>query len=431
MNSEQLYEYYKKCNYKVSTDTRKIEPGCLFFALKGENFDGNKYAQEAIDKGALFSIIDNSQYENDSTILVEDTLKSMQNLALHHRKTSNFRVLALTGSNGKTTTKELIYSVLNTKYSTCATKGNLNNHIGVPLTLLATPPTCEILVLEMGANHKNEIGTLCTLSLPDYGLITNIGKAHLEGFGDINGVLKAKTELFDHLASKDKRIFFNTADPKLQEVYHKYNKLSITYGSSNTRFYAEPLKSSSNLSLKAFDNKSEIKIDTNLTGAYNTENIVAAITIGRHWNIPLEDCAKAIEHYEPSNNRSQIVRTNTNFIILDCYNANPTSMKAAIDNFNDLEKENKVLILGEMKEMGEFSNKLHTELIHEALKIKKIEKILLIGSAFVEKHSSKLVSYFKDTNELKEYLKEWQPENKSILVKGSRYNKLEELMPLL
>src|SRR5690606_25213647 len=331
------------------TDTRIITPNCLFFALKGENFDGNTYAAKALDQGAAYAIVDiPSVAGQEGTILVQDVLTTLQDLAKYHRQYCGTKVRGRTGSDGKTTTKELVTAVLSKKYRTIATKGNPNNQIGVPLTLLSIEPDTEIAVVEMGANHPKEIEFLCQLALPDYGYITNFGKAHLEGFGSLEGVIKAKSELYDHLLAHNKFVFFNADDPvqnkKLATVTHKY-------GFSRDRETSCPIR------LIGADpfvriQVGEIYIHTQLIGGYNFTNCCAAIAIGNYFEVDIMDIKSAIEDYIPQNNRSQIIHRNGIQIILDAYNANPSSMKAALENFRNLKAKYKVVFLGDMFELG-------------------------------------------------------------------------------
>ena len=324
MKIEQLYKLFKQ-NYFVDTDTRKIRNGSLFFALKGANFNGNKFAKDALNKGASFAIIDEEIYNTEpNTILVKNVLTTLQKLANYHRRQLNIPIISLTGSNGKTTTKELINAVLSKKYNTTATIGNLNNHIGVPLTLLSMLPKTEIGIVEMGANHLKEIELLCQIAAPDFGYITNFGKAHLEGFGSIEGIIKAKSELYDFLRTSGGKVFVNTDDSK--QVQQSYGMDTITFNDETIKFIeAKPFV------LVQFKNT---LIKSQLIGKYNYYNIAAAIAIGNYFGIEVNDIKIAIENYVPLNNRSQIIQKGTTKIILDAYNANPSSMQAALENFN-------------------------------------------------------------------------------------------------
>lgn len=431
-NLQAIYTIICESNFAVSIDTRKISQGDVFFALSGENFDGNKFAEEALEKGASGVIIDNPKFcYLKNSYLVNDTLKALQNLANYHKKQSQFKVIALTGSNGKTTTKELLFEVLSTQFKTKATTGNLNNHIGVPLTLLSTPSSTEYLVLEMGANHIGEIKQLSKIADPDYGLITNIGNAHLEGFGGIEGVLKGKTELFDYLYKNQKIIFFNSDDKKLKSIRSGFKGNTQFYSIQNYEVNIEKnLTPLLTLNLK-IDNQL-YSLNTKLSGDYNVYNIVAALTVGDFFNIPAESMVKAIEKYVPNNFRSQIIKSKTNTLYVDCYNANPSSMKVSIDNFDANEKGVKTFILGEMKELGELSKKFHQEIINHVNEIKNAENIFLIGKEFssVQFPSNRFV-YFESTSQLLESVNFDTIREQSILLKGSRYNQLEQLLPHL
>ncbi|WP_431136250.1 UDP-N-acetylmuramoyl-tripeptide--D-alanyl-D-alanine ligase [Psychroserpens mesophilus] len=421
MKIETLYEAYLKCN-SISTDTRKINSRCLFFALKGDNFNGNSFALEALKKGARFVVIDEEKYdEHDDCILVDNVLEALQALATHHRKVLNIPVIALTGSNGKTTTKELINAVLSTTYITSATKGNLNNHIGVPLTLLEFTNDTQIGIVEMGANHQKEIEFLSNIALPDYGLITNFGKAHLEGFGGVEGVIKGKSELYNHLKSHNKTVFVNENDLKQIEQIGTY-KNTILFGSNISMISAQPF-----INLE-FNNT---MVHTHLTGAYNYNNIAAAIAVGIHFKVDDDFISKAIENYIPANNRSQIIEKNSNQIILDAYNANPTSMIAALDNFGSLKEAHKVAILGDMFELGEAAAFEHQAITDYSQKF-EIEHIYLVGENFYKsKSNAPNVSSFLSFEDLKLELTNSPLRNKYLLIKGSRGMALERVLDVL
>ena len=412
----------------VSTDTRTIKPGSIFFALKGENFNANNFAKKAIDLGALFSVIDEiPEKENDKLILVEDVLKTMQELASFHRKFLNIPIIAITGSNGKTTSKELINSVLSRQFETFATKGNLNNHIGVPLTLLEMNESINMGIVEMGANHIGEIAELCKIAAPNYGYITNFGKAHLEGFGSEKGVVKGKSELYDYLISNEGLIFINSDDPKQLKQKKDYNNI-FTFSKSNNSDVRVFLNSENPfLALNFLDQI----IQTQLIGAYNFSNIAAAVSIGSYFGLDLKKIKQGVEFYLPNNNRSQIIRKKSNTIVLDAYNANPSSMVAALDNFNVMKGENKIVILGDMFELGDQSYKEHESII-DLIKSLKFSSVYFIGEHF-NKHvfSSKSVFFFKRRDVLDKHLKSLSINNALILVKGSRGMSLEKSLQYL
>lgn len=419
-----IYQYFLKCS-GVSIDTRTIQENQLFVALRGENFNGNIYAKKAIESGARFVLVDDEKYydpNNEAYVLVENSLKTLQLLAMHHRKQFNIPVLAITGTNGKTTTKELIASVLNTQNKVLATKGNLNNHIGVPLTLLELGEEYDIAVIEMGANHIGEIAQLCEIALPDYGIITNIGTAHIEGFGSFEGVVKAKTELYKYLKAHNKFIFYNIDNEILSDnIDHNKN---MCYGTTDkadvvlTEKKAEPYLS---IKLKSFENE----IITRLAGLYNAENVLAAITISLYFNITKNNIYKAIRNYEPKNNRSQITKTENNTLILDLYNANPTSMKAALENFYAMQTSNKAIILGDMFELGDISKQEHLKIITLIDKM-KFNEVFLVGSIF----SSLNTKYksFSSSKEINIYLNKNKIKSYTILIKGSRGVALETII---
>ncbi|AXG67994.1 UDP-N-acetylmuramoyl-tripeptide--D-alanyl-D- alanine ligase [Kordia sp. SMS9] len=410
----------------ASTDSRNITPNCIFFALKGDNFNGNKYAEDALKKGAAFAVIDESAYKtSEQTILVENVLETLQQLASYHRKQLNIPIISLTGSNGKTTTKELINAVISKKYNTTATKGNLNNHIGVPLTLLSMHADTEIGIVEMGANHQQEIAFLSNIAEPDYGYITNFGKAHLEGFGGVEGVIKGKSELYDHLKTNAKCIFVNGDDPK--QVERTQNTKKYTFGSTEGHDLKIEFVSADPM-VKATVN--DIEIQSQLIGSYNFSNIAAAIAMGMYFEVTLTDIKDAIEAYIPSNNRSQIIHKNSNKIILDAYNANPTSMKAALDNFSNLSDTTKIAFLGDMFELGESAAAEH-QFIHEYAASLQIDRIYLIGENFgITKSSNPNISIHITFESLKDqFPKEIQ--NSTLLIKGSRGMALERILELL
>ena len=409
----------------VSTDTRKITENCLFFALKGDNFNGNEYAQDAINKGARFAIVDDLTYHTPGkTILVADALKALQELSNFHRSYSSAKIIALTGSNGKTTTKELINAVLSTKYKTVATKGNLNNHIGVPLTLLNIKPDTELAIIEMGANHKLEIQFLSSLAEPDFGYITNFGKAHIEGFGSAEGVIIGKCELYQFLIEHRKPIFFNGDDPVQREKLKAYpHKL----GFSQTDPELIQIK---NLGANPFValEYGNTKVQSNLIGNYNFTNCGVAILIGNYFDIPLADIKKAIENYQPQNNRSQIIQKNDNQIILDAYNANPTSMKAALENFTSMDGKNKTVFIGDMFELGETAAQEH-QYIADLAAASKFDAVYLIGENFFKTQSP--LQKYRTFDDLSKHLKNNAPKGSTILIKGSRGMALERILEII
>lgn len=411
---------------KISTDTRTIAENGLFFALKGENFNGNKFAAEALKKGAAYSVVDEAKYAtSDKIILVDNVLKTLQTLATHHRNYSKAKIIALTGSNGKTTTKELIRAVLSKKYHTIATKGNLNNHIGVPLTLLCIEKDTEIAVIEMGANHLGEIAFLCQLAQPDFGYITNFGKAHLEGFGSEEGVIKGKSELYDYLIKNNKGIFINGDDSiqlgKVSDHTEKYG-----FSIDKKSFYAIEFSGANPfVKLKAEGST----IDTQLIGSYNFTNSAAAVLIGKYFNVAFTDIKNAIESYVPKNNRSQLLQKKGHTIILDAYNANPTSMEAALKNFETLTKQPKIAFLGDMFELGNTSQHEHQTIADLAAKI-GLEDIYFIGKNFYAVNTS--FKKFETLDMAASYLKKNALSEKShILIKGSRGMALERLLESL
>lgn len=409
-----LYNLYKEY-FLVDTDTRKIRKNTIFFALKGGNFNGNKFAEEALKKGALYSVVDEKEYaSHKNIILVDNVLETLQKLANYHRKQLNIPIIALTGSNGKTTTKELINAVLSKKYVTTATKGNLNNHIGVPLTLLSMTPKTEIGIVEMGANHHKEIALLSSIAEPDFGYITNFGKAHLEGFGSLEGVVKAKSELYDFLREHQKIAFVNPLDTVQLEKTEKIN--SVLFDDSIEFVEVNP-----NVKLKYLSNT----IQSNLIGKYNFNNIAAAITIGKYFKILPDTIKTAIEGYNSTNNRSQVVKTEKNQIILDAYNANPTSMAVALENFSLVSTQHKTVVLGDMFELGETSAYEHQQVI-KLLEKYNFDEVFLVGENFYKTTSN--FFRFKTFEDLLEGFMSSNIEESVILIKGSRGMALERLL---
>lgn len=429
MDSKTLYSYFLRSS-SVITDSRKIKKRALFFCLKGDNFNGNKFAEEALKKGASFVIVDDLEYfkENDQYILVDDCLKSLQELAHFNRMQFDIPVIGLTGSNGKTTTKELIKSVLSEEFRVTATFGNLNNHIGVPLTLLSINSKTEIALIEMGANHKKEINFLAHIAAPTIGYITNFGKAHLEGFGSLAGVIKGKSELYTYLAINNGVALINSEDPLQLKLTNNQN--TYTFGDSKDavlKIKSIILEPGQKLALSIAGKL----IQSQIKGAYNYSNIKAAIAFGSYFNIPIKKIKKGIEKYIPTNNRSQWYKTDSNTLVLDSYNANPSSMKAALESFLTLTNTSPILILGDMLELGNFALDEHQKVI-DYLSTKKVECILLIGSEFKKTQSedSTFIKFDK-TEQAISYLQKKKFQNKTILIKGSRGIALEQLQEYL
>lgn len=427
MDISQIHGLFLKCD-SISIDTRKIVPNSMFVAVKGENFDANTFAKEALEKGASYVLIDNEDYFIDSrTILVDDSLIALQELAKFHRQYLKLPIIALTGSNGKTTTKELIQIVLSKKYSIKATVGNLNNHIGVPLTLLSFDGETEIGIVEMGANHQKEIEFLCNLAQPDYGYITNFGKAHLEGFGGAEGVIKGKSEMYEYLFKNNKLAFINLEDPIQVEKSKKLNLYSFGLNKEKADVNIHFISANPFVEI-SFSN---IKVQTHLIGLYNANNANAAITIGKYFNVEDSSIKAALESYIPENNRSQLLSKGTNQIILDAYNANPSSMAVAIENFLQLDSPNKILILGDMFELGEESKQEHKAIVDLLLNENGII-CYFIGKEFYDKRRDKKDFYFYDTFEsFSKQLQEAEIENSYLLIKGSRGMALERTLNFL
>lgn len=426
MQIEQLYNLFRQFP-SVQTDTRKLKKDDFFFALKGENFNGNHFAKNAIDIGAAYAVIDEKEYEiPGKTILVENVLLALQQLARHHRQQFNIPFIAITGSNGKTTTKELIHAVLSTTYKTYTTQGNLNNHIGVPLTILKIKDDAEIAVIEMGANHGGEIASYCSYALPTHGIITNIGKAHLEGFGSIEGVKKAKGELFDFLRGEPHYYAFIMWDYEYLRDMSKGISGIIKYGTvADTHITGHVKPGGSFLEVEITQGLSPVLLRTRLVGDYNLPNVLAAVTVAKTFKVPEEKIRSAIEEYEPSNSRSQLIGKGSNKIVLDAYNANPSSMKLAIENFARLEAKDKILILGAMAELGKDSVREH-ELIVELIQQSQWKQVVLVGGDFLKVHHP----YIKFTNsaEAKAWWQQQQFENSHVLIKGSRSMRMEEVL---
>lgn len=414
----------------LSTDTRTILPGAMYFALSGENFNGNQYAQQALDKGASYVVIDDAQvYEKEDKrmLLVEDALKALQGLAGYHRNYLGLPIIALTGSNGKTTTKNLIHQVLSKQFNVQATKGNLNNHIGVPLTLLSMTEEHDLGLVEMGANHPGEIDLLCRIAQPNYGYITNFGKAHLEGFGSLEGVISAKTELYRYLSSKGGSVFVYKNDSKQMALSEGKDRVLFESGESDAEDF-QLITAQPKLQFRYKKNQ----VTTSLVGAYNFVNCIAAMAIGAYFGVSEKKLIKAISSYTPDNNRSQIIKTDRNLLLLDAYNANPTSVHAAIDSFvAEKNPLSKILILGDMLELGDFTAYEHQAVV-DMLATQNSIKVYLVGENFNRtKSSATHISFYKKRNDLALLLKEESIDSSYILLKGSRGIALEELIVYL
>ncbi|MCR4828800.1 MAG: UDP-N-acetylmuramoyl-tripeptide--D-alanyl-D-alanine ligase [Bacteroidales bacterium] len=471
---ERIYEQYIKTR-TVVTDSRHITPGCIFFALKGDHFDGNAFAEQALRDGAALCVIDNPGYrvDDERCLLVESSLKVLQELARYHRQQMTIPVIGITGTNGKTTTKELVNAVLSKKYRTHATQGNYNNHLGVPLTILSTPADTEVLIVEMGANHPFEIDALCKIANPEFGLITNVGKAHLEGFGSFKGVVKTKCELYTHLAARAGVIFVDAANDILMERAEKMSVLPssptilqgmtpaiptvtptdysgelvprgvnmpmasvVTYGQGTGAEFPGTLSGADPYLKFSFADEEGAMLETStqLIGGYNFVNAMAAVAVGRYFEVPAGDIRDAIAEYHPTNNRSQVKHTAHNCIIMDCYNANPSSMQVAVENFAALKPQHeyaaKVAILGSMRELGGDSEREHEKLLKQ-VKSCRFDKVILVGEEMA-KASRKLGGvWFSDVEGAKKYLAEQPVEGATVLLKGSNGNKmwlLEEVL---
>lgn len=427
MTIQNIHNLFLKCS-TVSIDTRKIEPNSFFVAIKGERYDANTFAKEALQKGASYVIIDNENYSiDDRTILVEDSLKTLQALAKFHRNFLNIPIIALTGSNGKTTTKELINVVLSKKFNTRATIGNLNNHIGVPLTLLSFNQETQIGIVEMGANHQKEIEFLCEIAQPDYGYITNFGKAHLEGFGGVEGVIKGKSEMYTYLKAFRKQVFVNIDDEIQKSKTTDFNRITFSEKDKNANVFIESITANPFVKIKTLG----IEINSHLIGLYNANNINAAITIGHHFEVLTSDIKDAIESYIPENNRSQLLTKATNEIVLDAYNANPSSMLVALENFIQLDKNNKCVIIGDMYELGEESLNEHRGIVNYLNKNSDFE-CHFVGKDFFANSIQKEDFHFYNTFEdFSKYLSSVKLEHKTILIKGSRGMALERILEYL
>ena len=409
----------------VQTDTRKLLPGDLFFALKGPNFNGNKFAQEALNAGAAFVVIDEAAgFKDIRLISTGDALQTLQQLAKYHRQQFTIPFIAITGSNGKTTTKELIHEVLSSTYKTYTTKGNLNNHIGIPLTILSVQKDAELAVIEMGANHQKEIESYCAYTLPTHGIITNCGKAHLEGFGGMEGVKKGKGELYNYLRATDGVAFIMTDYTYLKEMSKGISKIK-TYGTQDAEITGIAATTNQFLDVQMTNGTDQKNITTHLVGAYNLPNVLVAVAVGKYFKVPEQKIKNALEQYTPCNSRSQMIEKNGNKIILDAYNANPSSMKAAIENFAGMGGQNKILLLGGMMEMGDESLAEHTALI-DLIANYTWKNVVLVGGDFNKIPHPYL--YFNNSTKAKEWLQLQPLDNAMVLIKGSRSMQMEKVL---
>ena len=430
MDIKEIYDVFMRCTC-ICTDTRNIAAGSLFVALKGDTFDGNAFAADALEKGAAYCVIDNPQYRTDDRcILVDNVLATMQQLATYHRRQFNIPVLAITGTNGKTTTKELVTAVLRKRYRTHATQGNFNNHIGVPITLLTMPLDTQIAVVETGANHPGEIDFLCRIAEPDFGLITNVGKAHLEGFGSFEGVINTKTEMYRYLAEKNGRVFVNADDDILMERSAAMSR--TTYGQSAAADIKGAFVGANPYMKFYFENGDNVyTVQTNLLGDYNLPNAMAAVCVGQYFGVELFDIKRALEDYMPTNSRSQFKQTAHNKLFLDCYNANPSSMKAAVQNFGKMAYSNAVVMLGGMKELGATSEQEHREVVAMAQSF-GFSKMVFVGEEFAfVKGLADSVLWFATSQDAKQYFADNPLNDCTILIKGSNSTKMGILVDSL
>ncbi|MBU6176716.1 MAG: UDP-N-acetylmuramoyl-tripeptide--D-alanyl-D-alanine ligase, partial [Bacteroidetes bacterium] len=427
MSIESLYALFQQYPH-VETDTRQLKPGCIFFALRGENFNGNQFAKKALEAGAAAAIIDDAAaYVDKRTILVENTLTTLQQLAKFHRQQFNIPFIAITGSNGKTTSKELVHAVLASSFRTYTTQGNLNNHIGIPLTLLRVHKDAELAVIEMGANHQQEIAGYCTYTLPTHGIITNCGKAHLEGFGGVEGVRKGKGELYDFIRANQGTIFLNQDLDYLHPMSMGISNI-VTYGTlaAQTCGNIQSADPYLNVTIQPAEKFEAIpSLHTQLVGDYNLSNVLLAVSVGRYFGVTAEKIKKSIEHYQPTNSRSQLIQKNTNTIILDAYNANPSSMQVAIQNFSKLEATQKVLLLGSMAELGAESQQEHQQLVN-LIHSYNWKEVVLVGDGFGE--LSHPYIQFKNSNEAAGWFRAQNFSHTHFLIKGSRSMKMETIL---
>ena len=427
-----IYKCFEECT-GVTTDSRNCPEGSMFIALKGETFNGNAFARQALEKGCRYAVVDEAEYVeegNPHIILVDDCLKALQRLANEHRRRLGTRIIGITGTNGKTTTKELIASVLSRKYNVLYTQGNLNNHIGVPLTLLRLTKEHELAVIEMGANHPGEIHTLVNIVEPDCGMITNVGKAHLEGFGSFEGVIRTKGELYDYLRTKENALTFLDKDNEhLRGISTGLNLIGYGMEGGEGLSVCGKLKACAPfLTFEWTHGGKTYEVNTHLIGAYNIKNALAAITIGCEFGVPAEDICQALNDYIPSNNRSQLTETADNHLIVDAYNANPTSMAAALENFRLMEVPHKVAVLGDMKELGESSHEEHCKVV-SLLKECNFERVILVGEEFAKADTA--FEHYHDVEDVKATFTQSKPQGKYILIKGSNSMKLSMLKEVL
>lgn len=437
MNAENIYPIFKQ-HPVVCTDTRKIEPDCIFFALKGPNFNANSFAQDALNKGAAYVVIDDEKCKIDERcILVDDVLTTLQQLAKHHRQQLKIPVIAIVGSNGKTTTKELITSVLSQKFSVLPTPGNFNNHIGLPLTLLKLNANHQMAIIEMGANHIGENAFLCDIACPDFGIVTNNGKDHLEGFGSMEGVAQSNSELYYYLLKNNGLAFVNANDEWLMRMATRLEK-KVTYAAkdetstalSMTNIDCIGIAKSLRPEIQFSILNSQLSIKSCLSGDYNFDNIMAAVCIGKYFGLSDEEIKKGIEMYEPKNNRSQVVKKLHNTIYMDAYNSNPSSLEASLRNFAAMPFDEKVAIIGDMFELGKYAGEEHQNMINLCKEL-KLENVIFVGEEFMKQNKNSSYKSFKTTDETIEYLKQLNFTNKNIFMKGSRGMKLESIAEVI
>lgn len=423
---EKIYELYKT-SYTVTTDSRNVSKGCVFVALKGEHFDGNDFAVRAAEEGVAACVIADRQdlLEHERLFVVDDSLETLQELAAYHRKKMGLPIIGITGTNGKTTTKELVSAVLAKKFNVVFTQGNFNNHLGVPLTLLKIKPETEIAVVEMGANHPGEIKQLANIVKPDFGIITNIGKAHLEGFGGFGGVIRTKNEMYQHIAEHNGMLFVNNDNELLTDLSRNINK--VTYGASdNANIKGKMLSANPYLSIEW----NGYNIDTQLVGDYNFENVMAAVCVGTYFKVEANDIVDALSGYSPTNNRSQVIETLKNRVVMDAYNANPTSMDHSIRNFKNICKNDNLLIIGDMRELGEESDKEH-EAILNLLNELGFENVMLVGPEFSKIARNSGYKTFENVEDAAHFIENHTVEGKDVLVKGSNGIHLNKIIEFL